>query len=189
VRVVWRRMASRRAREPRVQLAYLCLACLCAGCASAPPRERHWDYGTPAYNRPYTVKGHTYYPLESARGYHERGLASWYGWESGRRTAMGTRFNPHRLTAAHRTLPLPTRVRVTNLRNGRSVEVLVNDRGPFRKGRLIDLSYGAARALGIRGVSPVEVTYVGPSGTPQVSEAPAFRGLAVSSAAAETELR
>jgi rare lipoprotein A len=178
-------------------LAILCLIGLCAGCASAPLREhgsaasgeRASGSGKAAYNRPYRVKGHEYYPLVSAQGYRERGLASWYGWESGRRTAMGTRFDPHRLTAAHRTLPLPTRVRVTNLRNGRSVEVLVNDRGPFRRGRLIDLSYGAARAIGIRGVAPVEVRYVGTSGTPEVSEAPSFRGLAVSSAADETDLR
>jgi rare lipoprotein A len=195
---VWRRVfACAYALGGGHLVAVLCLVGLCAGCASAPPREHDSAAsGEPApgssraaYNRPYRVKGHEYYPMASAEGYRERGLASWYGWESGRRTAMGTRFDPHRLTAAHRTLPLPTRVRVTNLKNGRSVEVVVNDRGPFKRGRLIDLSYGAARALGIRGVSPVEVRYVGLSGTPEVSEAPAFRGLAVSSAAAETEWR
>jgi rare lipoprotein A len=156
-------------RTTRVQrlLAPICLVCLCAGCASAPPpREAEPsgakpDYSRAAYNRPYTVHGRTYYPLASAEGYRERGLASWYGWESGRRTAMGSRFNPQRLTAAHRTLPLPTWVRVTNLRNGRSLEVLVNDRGPFRPGRLIDLSYGAARALKVLGLAPVEVRYIG----------------------------
>ncbi|GAB6068449.1 hypothetical protein JCM13664_17690 [Methylothermus subterraneus] len=120
-------------------------------------------YGDPghrplaAYNRPYRVGGRTYYPLKSARGYRERGLASWYGWESGDRTAMGTRFNPRALTAAHRTLPLPTKVKVTNLKNKRSVIVTVNDRGPFVKGRLIDLSYGAAKALRLNGVAPVVV--------------------------------
>lgn len=110
-----------------------------------------------AYNRPYKVRGRTYYPLKTARGYRERGTASWYGWESGNRTAMGTRFNPMGLTAAHRTLPLPTRVKVTNLKNKRSVIVTVNDRGPFVRGRLIDLSYGAAKVLRLNGLAPVEV--------------------------------
>ncbi len=136
---------------------------LMSGCTT------HWDHSKvalhgkkpslprAAYNRPYKVKGRTYYPLKTARGYRERGIASWYGWESGDRTAMGTRFNPRGLTAAHRTLPLPTRVKVTNLKNRRSVIVTVNDRGPFVRGRLIDLSYGAAKALRLNGLGPVEV--------------------------------
>jgi len=109
------------------------------------------------YNRPYRVKGKTYYPLKSAKGYKAQGIASWYGWESGNRTAMGVRFNPKALTAAHRTLPLPSRVRVINLANKRSVEVTVNDRGPFINNRLIDLSYAAAKALGIKGTARVEI--------------------------------
>lgn len=113
--------------------------------------------GKQGYNRPYRVKGKTYYPLKSAKGYRAQGVASWYGWESGNRTATGARFNPGALTAAHRTLPLPSRVRVTNLANKRSVEVTVNDRGPFVKNRLIDLSYGAAKALGIKGTARVEI--------------------------------
>lgn len=117
----------------------------------------HGQRSLAAYNRPYRVNGRTYYPLRSARGYRERGIASWYGWESGDRTAMGTRFNPRALTAAHRTLPLPSKVKVTNLKNKRSVVVTVNDRGPFVKGRLIDLSYGAAKALRINGLAPVVV--------------------------------
>jgi len=87
--------------------------------------------------------------MRSAVGYNEQGIASWYGSESGNRTAMGTRFNPHGLTAAHKTLPLPTRVRVTSLKNGRSVDVVVNDRGPFKENRLIDLSHGAAKRIGL----------------------------------------
>lgn len=110
-----------------------------------------------AYNRPYKVRGRVYHPLRTARGYRERGIASWYGWESGSRTSMGTRFDPRRLTAAHRTLPLPTRVKVTNLANRRSIVVLVNDRGPFIDGRIIDLSYGAAKALRLNGLGRVEV--------------------------------
>jgi peptidoglycan lytic transglycosylase len=103
-----------------------------------------------AYNRPYTVHGQWYYPMASAKGYTEYGMASWYGWESGNRTATGESFDPWKLTAAHRTLPLPTKVHVTNLENNRSVVVVVNDRGPFIHNRLIDLSAGAARTIGMR---------------------------------------
>jgi rare lipoprotein A len=138
---------------------------LVSGCATLDhgkiaKKPRAYDPHSPhlaAYNRPYRVNGRIYYPLRTARGYRERGLASWYGWESGDRTAMGTRFNPRAFTAAHRTLPLPTRVKVTNLKNRRSVVVTVNDRGPFVKGRLIDLSYGAAKALRMDGMAPVLV--------------------------------
>ncbi|MCX8048587.1 MAG: septal ring lytic transglycosylase RlpA family protein [Methylohalobius sp.] len=140
---------------------------LVSGCATHLDHDRvvhsgkksslHGQRPLAAYNRPYRVNGYTYYPLKSARGYRERGIASWYGWESGDRTAMGTRFNPRALTAAHRTLPLPSRVKVTNLKNKRSIIVTVNDRGPFVRGRLIDLSYGAAKALRINGLAPVVV--------------------------------
>lgn len=112
------------------------------------------------YNRPYKVRGKTYYPMSSAVGYREKGIASWYGKESGNRTAMGTRFNPQGLTAAHKTLPLPTKVRVTNLRNGRTVDVIVNDRGPFKRNRLIDLSHGAAKKIGLHGLAEVRVEYL-----------------------------
>lgn len=140
---------------------------LLSGCAThidhgkSVVRSEAPSYSTPrhgaAYNRAYRVKGRTYHPLASAKGYRERGTASWYGEESGNRTAMGTRFNPHGLSAAHRTLPLPTRVRVTNLSNRRSIVLVVNDRGPFVGGRLIDLSHGAAKALRLSGLGRVEV--------------------------------
>ena len=115
-----------------------------------------------SYNKPYTVRGQRYHPIRTAVGYSETGIASWYGSESGNRTAMGTRFNPHGLTAAHKTLPLPTKVKVTNLRNGRTVNVTVNDRGPFKKNRLIDLSYGAAKKIGLdkQGLTKVKVEYL-----------------------------
>ena len=90
----------------------------------------------------------------------EVGIASYYGREhDGRRTASGEVFHMRGMTAAHRTLPFGTRVRVTNLANGRQVTVRINDRGPFRRGRIIDLSYAAARKLGIlgRGVAKVRV--------------------------------
>jgi rare lipoprotein A len=89
-----------------------------------------------------------------------RGIASFYGYDgSGNRTATGERFNPEGMTAAHRSLPFGTRVRVTNTRNGRSVVVRINDRGPFIRGRVIDLSYGAARAIGMigKGIAPVKI--------------------------------
>ncbi len=106
---------------------------------------------------PYVVKGRRYVPMsvEEAQRYREDGVASWYGYESGRMTATGEAFNPNGLTAAHKYLPIPMFVQVTNLENGRSIIVRVNDRGPFpsdqnpRSGdRVIDLSLGAARRLG-----------------------------------------
>ncbi len=93
-----------------------------------------------------------------------RGIASFYGYSfSGKKTASGERFNPQAMTAAHRSLPFGTRVRVTNTRNGRSVVVRINDRGPFIRGRVIDLSYGAARTIGMigRGLAPVRVEVLG----------------------------
>lgn len=110
--------------------------------------------------KPYRVAGHTYYPLASASGYDRTGVASWYGRKfHGRKTANGEYFDMHALSAAHRTLPLPSLVRVTNLDNGRQIVVRVNDRGPFVKGRLIDLSYAAAKSLGYakRGITHVRV--------------------------------
>lgn len=124
-----------------------------ATCA-APVPDRH-----AAYNRPYQVHGRHYAPLKHAAGYAVRGVASWYGWESGSTTSMGTPFRPRAFSAASRDLPLPTCARVTNLSNGRSVVVLVNDRGPFVGGRVMDLSYGAAHALGMtgQGTAAVEI--------------------------------
>lgn len=145
----------------------MALSGLLGGCASEPPlqpsdelAEQPSDSDKAAYNKPYKVKGKTYYPLASARGYREKGLASWYGAESGNRTADGSRFNPKGLSAAHKTLPIPSKVRVTNLRNGRYIDVLINDRGPFNDNRLIDLSHGAAKQIGMYGTTEVEVEYL-----------------------------
>jgi len=115
---------------------------------------------------PYKVAGHWYYPLASANGYSETGVASWYGRKfHGKSTANGERYDMHAMSAAHKTLPMPTMVRVTNLENGRSVIVRVNDRGPFVKNRLIDLSYAAATALGYTdaGTARVRVEALGGS--------------------------
>ncbi|MDQ6990876.1 MAG: septal ring lytic transglycosylase RlpA family protein [Mariprofundaceae bacterium] len=98
---------------------------------------------------PYHVAGVWYYPLASGKHYDRTGVASWYGKKfNGRKTANGERYDMYAMTAAHTTLPLPSRVRVTNLSNGRSVVVRINDRGPFVNDRIIDLSYAAAKALG-----------------------------------------
>jgi len=125
-----------------------------AGCHAPPPNLRA------AYNRTYTVRGRSYSPLRNAEGYDEVGIASWYGWESGTTTSMGTRFNPRDFSAASRVLPLPTCVQVTNLDNGLSALVLVNDRGPFVSGRLLDLSMGAAQALGVTRTGTARVRIV-----------------------------
>lgn len=108
---------------------------------------------------PYNIKGKRYYPKEDLN-YSETGIASWYGPNfHAKQTANGERYNQYAMTAAHRTLPLPTVVKVTNLENGRSVIVRINDRGPFAKNRIIDLSYGAAKKLGMikQGTAKVKV--------------------------------
>ncbi|MDE2463220.1 MAG: septal ring lytic transglycosylase RlpA family protein [Alphaproteobacteria bacterium] len=113
--------------------------------------------------KPYEIDGTWYYPREQPH-YDKTGIASWYGPTFyGKRTADGELFNPNALDAAHRTLPLPVNVRVTNLQNGRSLVVRVNDRGPFVKGRIIDVTPAAAKLLGFyrQGTAEVRVTYVG----------------------------
>lgn len=141
---------------------------LLGGCAVVEPTlQPNDDYSAlpasiskAAYNKSYKIKGKTYSPMHSASGYKAKGIASWYGAESGNRTASGVRFDPHGLTAAHKTLPIPSKVRVTNLQNGRHVDVVINDRGPFRSNRLIDLSQGAAKQIGMSGLTEVTVEYL-----------------------------
>ena len=106
----------------------------------------------------YTVRGKTYRPYLTADGYREDGIASWYGKDfHGKKTANGERYNMYSMTAAHKLLPLGTKVRVTHLRTGRSIVVRVNDRGPFVGNRIIDLSYAGARELGIIGTGTARV--------------------------------
>ncbi|OGV30209.1 MAG: hypothetical protein A3E88_01325 [Legionellales bacterium RIFCSPHIGHO2_12_FULL_35_11] len=115
-------------------------------------------YGNPAS---YRVDGKTYKVLLNAKDYHERGVASWYGTKFHKRnTSSGEKYDMYALTAAHKTLPLPTYVKVKNLENGKEAIIKVNDRGPFHEGRVLDLSYGAANKLGIfpRGTAKVEIT-------------------------------
>lgn len=113
----------------------------------------------------YTVLGHTYHVMQSSKGYVERGIASWYGTKfHGNTTSNGEIYSMYKMTAAHKTLPIPSYVQVTNLENGRKVIVRVNDRGPFHPNRIIDLSYVAAKKLGIAntGTGLVEVRSIDP---------------------------
>jgi rare lipoprotein A len=113
--------------------------------------------------QPYTINGQTYYPTDNP-SYRAEGIASWYGPDfHGRLTANGEVFDMHGISAAHPTMPIPSYARVTNLENGRSMIVRVNDRGPYARNRIIDVSIGAANALGFygQGLARVRVEYVG----------------------------
>ncbi len=114
--------------------------------------------------RPYTINGKRYYPTVVSVGWRQEGIASWYGPDfHGGKTSNGERYNMYAMTAAHKTLPMNTMVRVTNRRNGRSVVVRINDRGPFVSGRIVDLSYTAGKRIGIdkTGTAPVTLEVLG----------------------------
>ena len=146
-----------------------------AACASGPSGPAG-PYRA-ANLRPYEVGGRRYTP-QVVSHYDARGLASWYAYPYGtRRTASGEPFDGRLMTAAHKTLPLPCLVEVTNLQNGRKVTVRVNDRGPFVEGRLIDLSPAAADRLGFkgRGLTEVRVRFLGPA---TLAQAPPEKALA-----------
>lgn len=124
---------------------------------ATPRHEPRAKYGNP---RSYRVFGKRYYPLKSSKNYNKIGVASWYGTKfHTRKTSSGEKYDMLQMTAAHKTLPLPTYVEVTNLKNKRKIIVKVNDRGPFSQNRLIDLSYVAAKKLGMigRGTTLVRV--------------------------------
>jgi peptidoglycan lytic transglycosylase len=147
-------------------LASLLVTCLL--CACSPYRVRVIDTpetrGLKGWQKPYTVNGERYDPLLSHQGFVQDGLASWYGADShGGPTSNGETYDMHALTAAHKTLPLGVYVRVRNRTNGREVVVRINDRGPFVKERIIDLSYAAAVQLGIaeQGTAPVYIEALG----------------------------
>ncbi len=125
-----------------------------------PKNEPLSKYGNPIS---YKVDDREYFILHDRKNYKENGIASWYGPNfHGKRTSSGEKYDMHKMTAAHKTLPLPTYVQVTNLQNQKKVIVRINDRGPFVKDRLIDLSYSAALLLGVvnNGTAPVEVKVV-----------------------------
>lgn len=167
-------------------IAAAVLICLLNACSTTPPRatpqtrppappldinaipdaipkpEPYAKRGNPSV---YEVFGNRYYTLRASKNFVERGLASWYGPNfHGKTTSNGEIYDMYAMTAAHKTLPLPTYVRVTNLNNQRSVVVRVNDRGPFVEDRIIDLSYTAAAKLDILGpgTAPVEVRAIDP---------------------------
>jgi rare lipoprotein A len=136
---------------------------------AVPKNEAKSRYGNP---KSYVVFGKRYFTLDSADGFVERGIASWYGQKfHGRKTSSGEVYDMYAMTAAHKALPLPTYVRVTNLKNKRSVIVRVNDRGPFHDDRVIDLSYAAATKLQIlrAGTALVDVRAIDLSGTVAVA--------------------
>lgn len=184
--------------EFRSRTALLCAALAGAGCslavqrdggpppgsvptaqvADAVPRaEPRSKYGNP---ESYVVFGKRYFVMKDSAGYVEKGIASWYGKQfHGRRTSSGETYDMYAMTAAHKTLPLPTYARVTNIGNGKSVILRINDRGPFHGNRIIDLSYTAASRLDILGAGTglVEVRALQP-GVDAMPDAPAPTGVA-----------
>ncbi len=153
-------------------LPFLCCLLLISACA--PKKQDAFqplDYSRQklkASQRPYTVYGQRYEPLQSHEGFSQAGVASWYGKDfHGKTTSSGETYDMNAMTAAHKTLPLGVFVKVKNTDNGREVVVRVNDRGPFVKGRIIDLSYAAAKKLGvdIAGTAPVRIEALGYPGS------------------------
>jgi rare lipoprotein A len=136
-----------------------------------PDAVPRYELRTIAGNKnPYTILGKTYVLLDDERTYKKRGIASWYGYKfNGERTSNGELYDMFSMTAAHKTLPIPSYVRVTNLDNRASVVVRINDRGPFHDNRIIDLSYAAAQRLGItqKGTGKVEVEILVPEDDPR----------------------
>ncbi len=123
---------------------------------AVPVSVKPSKYGNPGS---YAVFGKTYYVMDSAEGFKQKGIASWYGNKfHGQRTSSGEEYNMYAMTAAHKTLPIPAFVEVTNIDNGRKAIVKVNDRGPFHAGRIIDLSYAAATKLGVAQTGTANVT-------------------------------
>lgn len=169
-------------------LAVVSLALATAACSSAPNEVPTVTVpptaGIYKIGQPYEIDGTWYYPHEDPT-YDETGIASWYGHAfHGKRTANGEVFDSGALTAAHRTLPMPVNVRVTNLDNGKSIILRVNDRGPYAKGRIIDVSQHAAELLGFYGIgtAKVRVTYVSRATLPGGTTLPPDTPLAVATA-------
>ncbi len=155
-----RRYRQKNDGSPDVAADISRIAALVEPVPKVEPRSR---YGN---RSPYTVNGHTYRVLSTAHGYHQRGISSWYGTKfHGHLTSSFEPYDMYKFSAAHKTLPLPSYVRVTNLDNGKSVIVRVNDRGPFHDNRLIDLSYAAAVRLDIwrQGTGVVDVQAIDPA--------------------------
>ena len=160
-------------RYRRLAAAWVLLLTLGYGCATVePPPPPPAPTG---YPKPYKVLGKWYQPLPHAKDFSQRGIASWYGEDfHGKKTSNGEIYDMHAMTAAHKTLPLGTYVQVTNLSNNSVTQVRINDRGPFVRGRIIDLSYSAARKLDVvgPGTAPVEVVALGTRVAPESAGKP-----------------
>lgn len=143
----------------------ICLLFLAASsCSSRSPQPA----AKPGQPKPYRVGNTWYYPVSDATNFRQSGKASWYGKKfHGKKTSNGEIYNMYAISAAHKTLPLGTYVRVHNLANNKSIEVRINDRGPFIRGRIIDLSYAAAKELEVvgPGTAPVEIVALGRVGS------------------------
>ncbi len=147
-----------------LRLGAIALAAVSLVACASSGGGRHERYASGPL-KPYRIQGKLYEP-KTVKHYDEKGLASWYGYPAGaRQTASGEWFDGRRMAAAHKTLPLPCIVEVTNLENGRKIKVRVNDRGPFVKGRIIDLTRAAADRLGFsqHGTAHVRVKFLGPA--------------------------
>ena len=160
------------------KIGLLLLFLMLAGCGSAPQKGAYYKDDGPGdkvpanvpdavprveplhkyANRPYVAMGKQYVPMTSVQAFHQRGLASWYGKRyHGNKTSSGETYDMYAMSAAHPTLPIPSYARVTNVANGKSVVVRINDRGPFHSARIIDLSYAAAHKIGIVGAGQGQV--------------------------------
>ncbi len=143
--------------RPTFAYCFMLMLTACLLLASCSSKPQNSVRGTNTY----TVRGDTYHPLQTGEGYIEDGIASWYGpGFHGKKTANGERYNQNALTAAHKTLPLGTVVRVTNLENDKSIILRINDRGPFKYGRVIDVSRRAAHILDMHDSGTAKVRVV-----------------------------
>ena len=151
---------------------FLLVFCVLSCARDVPPPPQ-----PTGYPKPYRVFGSWYQPIPDATGFRQEGIASWYGADfHGRKTSNGEIYDMYAMTAAHKTLPMGTLVRVRNLANQREIDVRINDRGPFVRGRIIDLSYTAARKIDIvgPGTAPVAVTALGAAGLPPTASMPSM---------------
>lgn len=150
----------------RVFFYFICLVLASSCAAKKPPLDM--KARTKASQKPYSVFGQRYEPIQSHERFVQAGIASWYGRDfHGKKTSNGEKYDMYAMTAAHKTLPLGVYVKVKNKNNGREAVVRINDRGPFVKGRIIDLSYAAAKKLGvdIAGTAPVRIEALGYQGS------------------------
>ena len=160
------------------------LVVLMTACGDPTPTYRVRVLDTPSQpdlhptQKPYTVNDREYRPIANAEGFREEGLASWYGKDfHGRKTSNGETYDMYAMTAAHKTLPMNVHLKVTNLDNGKSTVVRINDRGPFVKKRIIDLSYSAAQKLGVvgPGTAPVRIEALGYQESADPGAPPVYR--------------